>query len=69
MNRIQVSSSNVMEVGYDPQTTTLEILFKGGNVYQYFDVPEHHYHGLVTAESIGRYLNENIKGIFRYARL
>lgn len=69
MNRTQVSSSNVLEVGYDPQTSTLEVMFHGGNVYQYFDVPEHHYHGLISADSVGGYLNNNIKGVFRYARL
>ena len=69
MNRIPVSSSNVLEVGYDPRTSTLEVMFQGGYVYQYYDVPEHHYRGLISAGSVGGYLNNNIKGVFRYARL
>jgi hypothetical protein len=39
MNRTPVASSNVASIGYEPATTTLEIEFKDGSVYQYFDVP------------------------------
>ena len=69
MIRTQVSSSNVMEVGYDLETATLEIMFKGDMVYQYFDVPESQYQNLINAGSVGEYLNDNIKGVFRYAKL
>jgi hypothetical protein len=69
MNRDPVTSSNVASVGYDPQTMTLEVEFFGGSVYQYFDVPESEHAGLVGAGSVGGYLNSNIKGRYRYARI
>jgi hypothetical protein len=68
MNRIQVTSSNLSEVGYDARSTTLEIMFRDGAVYQYFDVPEQVYDGLVNAASAGQYFHANIRGSYRYAR-
>lgn len=69
VNRTPVSSSSVASVGYDPNTMTLEVEFKNGSVYQYFDVPEAVYQELMIADSVGRYLNENIKNSYRYTKL
>lgn len=69
MNRIPVSSSNVAEVGYDQNKQILEVMFTNGSVYQYFDVPEHIYQGLISDSTVGGYLNENVKGHFRYAKV
>lgn len=69
MNRTPVSSSNVASVGYDAYTMTLEVEFTNGSVYQYFDVPETEYQALVSASSVGSYLNRNIKTSYRYARV
>lgn len=69
MQRTPVSSSNIAEIGYDESRRILEVLFKTGNVYQYFDVPLQEYQALMQASSHGQYLNANIKGRFRYARV
>jgi hypothetical protein len=69
MNRIPVSSSNISSVGFDTDTQTLEIEFTNGNIYQYFDVPFTIYEELMQAESKGRFLSSQIKGVYRYARL
>jgi hypothetical protein len=69
MRRQPVSSSNIAEVGYDEGQRILEVLFHNGSVYQYFDLPPHIYNELLQASSIGQYLNANIKGNFRYARV
>lgn len=69
MNRIAVSSTNIAEIGYDPATQTLEVLFHNGNIYQYFDVPQAIYDALVQSESAGKFLNTQIKGAYRYARV
>jgi hypothetical protein len=68
MNRTSVVSSNIASIGYDPNTMTLEVEFKNGSVYQYFDVPESTYQELMTASSVGTYLNQHIKNSFRYAQ-
>jgi hypothetical protein len=69
MNRIPVESRNIASVGYDPATMTLEVEFKHGGIYQYFDVPEPTYQALMSADSHGTFLNAQVKGSFRYARL
>ena len=69
MNRQPVVSSNVAEVGYDEKIQVLEVMFTNGSVYQYFDVPQQIYQGLIAASSVGTYLNENIKGNYRYSRI
>ena len=69
MTRIAVTSSNVEGVGYDSSTQTLEVEFKNGNIYQYFDVPESVYDAMVNADSAGKFLINNIKGVYRYARV
>lgn len=69
MNRESVSSSNVESVGYDEESQTLEIEFKNGSTYQYFDVPLNIYTGLIHADSVGGYLAEIIKGSYRYSRV
>jgi len=69
MNRTPVTSSNVASVGYDPNTMTLEVEFRNGSAYQYFDVPETVYQDLMSASSVGTYLNQNIKASYRYAQI
>ena len=69
MTREPVSSSNLASIGYDSQTLTLEVCFKSGRIYQYFDVPENIYDGLRATGSPGGYLNRKVKGNFRYARV
>lgn len=68
MNRTPVISSNVASIGYDTNTMMLEVEFTNGSVYQYFDVPETEYEALISASSVGKYLNQNIKARYRYAR-
>jgi len=69
MKRITVDSSNIASIGYDPETMTLEVEFTNGNVYQYFDVPPSLHENLMLADSKGKFLHTQIKGLYRYARL
>ncbi|MBI5374534.1 MAG: KTSC domain-containing protein [Candidatus Schekmanbacteria bacterium] len=61
MNRTPVSSSNLASVGYDPVNFILEIEFHNGGIYQYFNVPESEFNGLMGAESHGKYFDGYIK--------
>jgi hypothetical protein len=61
MHRERVDSSSLASVGYDGRSHTLEVQFRNGGVYQYLEVPEDEVRGFLTSESLGRYLNENIK--------
>ncbi len=70
MERIHVSSSNLVSVGYDAESRVLEIEFTSGAVYQYFDVPPHLYSGLISATSHGQYFSAYIrKGGFAYRQV
>lgn len=69
MERVSVSSSNVDTVGYDEDSSTLEVGFKNGATYQYFDVPKNIYEELRDAGSVGGYLASHVKGIYRYSRV
>jgi hypothetical protein len=69
MRRQPVGSSNIAEIGYDENSRTLEVLFHNGSIYQYFDVPPQIHTEIMQAGSVGQYLNANIKGNFRYARV
>jgi len=60
MNRETIVSSNLVSVGYDKTSSTLEIEFKNG-IYQYSGVSENEYEGLMNASSAGKYFNMNIK--------
>ena len=66
MLRQRVSSSNIVSVGYDEEQRILEIVFVGGRVYHYLEVPPERVLSLLRAESKGRYLNSEIKPHFRY---
>ena len=61
-------SSNVAGFGYDETSNTLTVEFNSGSRYNYYDVPKHIYEGMKSADSKGKYLNNEIKGVYRYAR-
>lgn len=63
-----VSSRNISEVGY--LNGTLYVRFRRRNtLYAYYNVPERHYHGIITASSPTGYLNEYIKGHYTYEQI
>lgn len=67
MGRKRVSSSNIHSIGY--QNTTLEVEFNNGRIYQYYNVPENLYNGLMNASSHGSYLASKIINRFNYKEL
>ncbi|NOU46937.1 MAG: KTSC domain-containing protein [Bacteroidales bacterium] len=66
MERTPVSSSTIASVGYDAEKQILEIEFQHGAIYQYFDVPQEVYNGLMNAGSIASYFMNEIKTKFEY---
>jgi hypothetical protein len=60
MERTPVKSSNVDSVGYDETNRVLEIGFKSGGIYQYSGVEPQTHLDLMGAESIGKFVNQNI---------
>jgi hypothetical protein len=66
---ISVTSSSLSRIRWDEQTSTLEIEFIGGRVYQYFDVPAPLFEAFQTSDSYGRFFQQNIRGHYRYVQL
>ena len=69
MYRTTVNSSNIQSIGYDTPSTTLEVEFTSGDVYQYFNVPDHLYQQFLNASSYGQFLNDNIRYNYRYQKI
>ncbi len=80
MQRTPVKSSQIVSVGHDPATSTLEIEFPGrkeaphggqlpGPVYRYTGVSAEDASKFMQAESIGKHFGQHIKGKFEYARV
>jgi len=68
MERQPVESSNLVSIGYDHDTSTLEIEFRQ-SIYQYFDVPHHIYEELMNSRSKGSFHHQNIKTAYSYAQV
>ena len=64
MNRTPIESSMINDVGYDPETQTLEIGFNSGTVYQYIDVEREAFDGLMKAPSAGQYFLNDIEPFY-----
>ena len=69
MERKQVSSSNLKSIGFDPSDGILEVEFHNGGIYQYLNVPDATYFELMNAPSIGRYLNDYVKGRHQFKKI
>lgn len=69
MDRDAVTSSNIISAGYDPTSETLEIEFKDGSVYQYYNVSEHLYEQFQSASSKGQFFNIYIKNAVPFSRV
>lgn len=69
MKREAISSSNLVSVGYDALSETLEIEFNSGSVYQYYNVSRSIYEALLAAPSAGRFFAYQIKNVFPYSRV
>ena len=64
-----VASSNIAEIGYDPERRELRVLFTNGGLYRYLDVPEVEFNKLKSATSVGRYFANSIKNVYESTRL
>jgi hypothetical protein len=62
----EVKSSNIISIGHDG--TNLYVNYKSGT-YKYENVDKSVYESLLTSESKGKFMNENIKGKYNYTRV
>jgi len=69
MMRHVVKSSSIATLGYEATTSVLEVVFHGGRVYRYRDVPEGEFERFLAAPSKGRYYNANIRNQYAYEQV
>ncbi len=69
MERDMVESSVIVSVGYEDSSETLEVEFKNGGVYQYYNVPEPIYQDFMGSDSKGTFLNVYIKPAYPCSRV
>ncbi|BAZ31883.1 hypothetical protein NIES4074_43560 [Cylindrospermum sp. NIES-4074] len=66
---LPVSSSMAYAVGYDSHEQILQVEFQSGAVYQYSGVDEETWEDLHSADSIGQFFNQEIKGKYDCERI
>lgn len=69
MERETVASSTILSIGYDATIETLEVEFKNGGVYQYYNVPETVFKQFMEAGSKGQFLHVYVKNSFPCSRV
>lgn len=60
MNTVKGSSA-IESSGYDPETRTLRVTFKGGKTYDHQDVPLEKYAAFTGSDSAGNFYNKKIR--------
>ena len=69
MERENVHSSMIASFGYDSDTSTLEVEFNSGSVWQYYEVPESVYYDMKNSGSFGKYFRANIRGQYNESQV
>ena len=66
MEMIKVQSSNIQEIGWEKDT--LYVKYASGT-YAYYGVKQSLFEALKNAESKGRFMNDNIKSMYKYSKI
>jgi KTSC domain len=67
--RVLLESTTLASALYDPLLCRLEIGFRSGERYLYFQVPPSCYQQLLQADSKGSYFNRHIRNHFPFQHL
>lgn len=68
MRRQRVDSSAISSMGYDARSSTLEVEFRSGAVYDYHGVPPKVWKDLLGAPSKGRFFTRSLRGRYPFTR-
>jgi hypothetical protein len=64
-----LNSSAIPYAGYDEAARTLRLRYTSGRTYDYFSVPASVWGALLTAESVGEFVNHEIKPRYPYSEV
>jgi hypothetical protein len=62
------NSSTISMARYYSEDQALTLIYRNGGVYEYEDVPVFYWRGLMDAESKGKFINTNIKRLFKFTK-
>ncbi len=65
MRRERVKSSVIAAVAYDARHKVLEVEFHTGRIYHYHGVPRSVLDTMMSADSIGKFFNEEVRPHYR----
>lgn len=63
-----VDSSNIVSVGYYDLEEVLEVEFKGGARYDYFEAPKSLFNEFIASDSKGKFFHRYVKGKYAFKR-
>lgn len=69
MERLAVQSREIALVGYDSFASVLEVAFRRGGVYHYFEVPAKVHREFLSAPSLGTYFSRHIQARYSYKKV
>lgn len=61
VEQVKLKSSNLDSVAYSEDTKIMQVVFKSGGIYMYYDIPPKTFDGLLMASSKGTFFHKNIK--------
>jgi hypothetical protein len=66
---VKVDPYSLQEIRYDPVCTTMELDFKDGSTYQYYDVSRYAFEDLVAAKVKEEFAIANVYKLFRQKKI
>ena len=63
------ASSNIQKFTYEENFNELWVYFNNRTVYKYLDVPKEVYENFLKADSLGKFLNSDIKPNYKYEKI
>jgi len=69
MEMVDVTSSQLAQVGYDPATCVLAVRFRSGGLYHYRNVPPEKHAVLMGSDSMGSYFHRHIRALHESERI
>ena len=68
MERTSVNSSNIKSIGYDPRELRMQVEFRSGRLYSFYNVPPKAHQEFMQAESKGKHFASHIANSFPFTR-
>ena len=69
MERTKLNSKVIRSVGYDAATSTMEIEFPYGRIYEYFDISQGVFEWLLRSPSKSGFFDRMIRDKYDYAQI